>query len=479
MTTQDVRGSKNKENMPVPEKQRVLILQGGGALGAYEAGVFEVLYNKLRTENPNGSLFDIVAGTSAGAINASFLVNHFKVYGNWDQAAEKLTQFWTNSAVDTSEDVRFWTNDWESYHRLHKHAASPEAARRYYSAKYLLQNGAGKKWFKKADMVLDSKFLDNYSTFPNNIWFRYGKSELRKALSSFDFPIVTAAPNQPRLLVISTDVRNAATVTFDSYQTKSTPGDKQDLPGGNGKQYQKSSARHSGGVELEHVLASSSIPLFHQFEVIRDKGIFCDGGVLSNTPLREVLQAHRDYWYKDVGDGEGENKDRDVSVPDLEIYIVGVWPTESKASTPEVEHYELTRDFDNIKGRLFDINLSDKTVYDEKVATMVSDYVNLIKKMTVEIPERFLKTNKEKDEFVEYLRNLYYQKGERRGRDGKKRPYGELLRGRAKIRRIVRIECKPDTDSIANKAFDLSTKSIETLIERGRSDAKEILYPIS
>ena len=43
--------------------QRVLVLQGGGALGAYEAGAF-----KGDKENP---LFDIVAGTSIGAINAT------------------------------------------------------------------------------------------------------------------------------------------------------------------------------------------------------------------------------------------------------------------------------------------------------------------------------------------------------------------------------------------------------------------------
>jgi predicted patatin/cPLA2 family phospholipase len=28
----------------IPRKQRALVLQGGGALGAYEAGVFNVLY---------------------------------------------------------------------------------------------------------------------------------------------------------------------------------------------------------------------------------------------------------------------------------------------------------------------------------------------------------------------------------------------------------------------------------------------------
>jgi predicted acylesterase/phospholipase RssA len=61
--------------------QRVVIFQGGGALGAYEAGVFEVLYDKLTKKdlesgNNDRPLFDIVAGTSIGALNAAILVSH-------------------------------------------------------------------------------------------------------------------------------------------------------------------------------------------------------------------------------------------------------------------------------------------------------------------------------------------------------------------------------------------------------------------
>ena len=33
-----------------PEKQRVLIFQGGAALGAYEAGAYQVLYNHIRKQ---------------------------------------------------------------------------------------------------------------------------------------------------------------------------------------------------------------------------------------------------------------------------------------------------------------------------------------------------------------------------------------------------------------------------------------------
>lgn len=49
-------------------KRRALILQGGGALGAYAYGAIKALY-----ERPNFSL-DVVTGVSIGAINAAVLV---------------------------------------------------------------------------------------------------------------------------------------------------------------------------------------------------------------------------------------------------------------------------------------------------------------------------------------------------------------------------------------------------------------------
>ena len=49
----------------IPSKQRALVLQGGGALGAYQAGAVQALYKHLpANENKQGGLFDIVAGTS-------------------------------------------------------------------------------------------------------------------------------------------------------------------------------------------------------------------------------------------------------------------------------------------------------------------------------------------------------------------------------------------------------------------------------
>ena len=49
------------------QTQRALVFQGGGALGAYNAGVFKALFEKIGHKEG----FDIVAGTSSGGMNGA------------------------------------------------------------------------------------------------------------------------------------------------------------------------------------------------------------------------------------------------------------------------------------------------------------------------------------------------------------------------------------------------------------------------
>ena len=137
--------------------------------------------------------------------------------------------------------------------------------------------------------------------------------------------------------------------------------------------------RYKDGIKMEHLLTSMSSHLRYKFpelEVIsittdeneylpEDNGQprpFMDGFYLSNTPLREVLQAHRDYWYKIRG--------LDENVPSLDIYIGDLYTAKEKG-TPE--------DPDSISNRVQNVLYHDKSKYDEKVATMVSDYINIIR----------------------------------------------------------------------------------------------------
>ena len=297
-------------NLKVPGIQRVLILQGGGALGAYQVGAFKALYEEIsRMDAENGvegrPLFDIVAGTSIGAINAAILVSYVKENnGNWDGAYEKLREFWDYISFDPKDDVEFWIRSWKEDHRSDPNAASVEAARRYYSARFFLKNGAPKV-FSSPELVYDQKFFDNGVSFPNNLWYRYKNVRLRESIGDrrfTKFPILTHR-GEPRLLVVSTDIGHGSTVTFDSYSQESRYGRIDKRFG----KYIERQISYERGIEISHVMASSCIPLFYEYEEIQGRKLW-DGGILSNTPLREVLHMHRDYWLNNDEGGKPGTK---------------------------------------------------------------------------------------------------------------------------------------------------------------------------
>jgi NTE family protein len=81
-----VQGNESSESIRSPGRalpgQVVLVLQGGGALGSYQAGVYQALHEA-------GIEPDWVIGTSIGAINASLIA------GNVPQnRVSRLQEFW-------------------------------------------------------------------------------------------------------------------------------------------------------------------------------------------------------------------------------------------------------------------------------------------------------------------------------------------------------------------------------------------------
>jgi NTE family protein len=90
----------------VPKTQRALVLQGGGALGAYDVGVFKALYKIIGQKEGYNKLFDIVAGTSSGAMNWAILVSHVIENKTWQGSLDKLGDFW--KYVSTDVDLRYW-----------------------------------------------------------------------------------------------------------------------------------------------------------------------------------------------------------------------------------------------------------------------------------------------------------------------------------------------------------------------------------
>jgi NTE family protein len=456
--------------------QRALILQGGGALGAYEAGIFKVLYDRLY--EPGKPLFDIVAGTSSGAINAAILVSHvIKNDNSWKNADEALLDFWQCLASPTPLSGaygEFWFG---------------EAGRRYYSAKEFFSRGL-EKVHSAPNTILDYRFYDYlpyFNFFPNvtvNSRYRYDNRELRESIKNY-FPIATRE-GEPRLLTVAVDVVEGETVTFDScvYEGKKCLICEEEC--GKEKLVEHVNRKHRAkirnvvrwsvygdkgnrqaifyedGIDVTHVIASASIPIFYDYEEI-DGHKFWDGGLLSNTPLRELIQAHRDYWYKDKGQ----------EVPDLEVYIVNMWPRkESNTIRPS--------DNDGLNDRRNDLTYHDKTEYDQKVANVVTDYVNFVKDLisltTDAISEvSDIEKNKELKGRLDKIKKTPAISEKRK--TGKERPrtYEDMLNGRFRLGLLVTIERTDDANAISSKWEDLTSKSVESLIAQGIADGKKAL----
>src|SRR4026207_328897 len=101
----------------IPVKERALVFQGGGSLGAYEAGAYKALYEFLskhdETEGKGKrSTFDIIAGTSIGAMNAAVLTSYVTENGTYERSAEKLIFLWhcmyANSTITSDVGLGPW-----------------------------------------------------------------------------------------------------------------------------------------------------------------------------------------------------------------------------------------------------------------------------------------------------------------------------------------------------------------------------------
>jgi NTE family protein len=206
----------------LPSTQRALVLQGGGSLGAYEAGAYKAMYERItRQDNENNDkdkpFLDIVAGTSIGAINAAIIVSFVLENNTWEGSSERLSEFWEYLSKESSWDkVPGFTYWWDYMNKyVSRNIASGEAARRYYSAKEFSIKGVPAV-FSPLMPHLDTRYFD-----PQNTWYRFDSEPLKRSLERFaKFPIATSfneETQQPRLLLVSVDVAEGAAVTFDSY----------------------------------------------------------------------------------------------------------------------------------------------------------------------------------------------------------------------------------------------------------------------
>jgi hypothetical protein len=263
------------------------------------------------------------------------------------------------------------------------------------------------------------------------------------------------------LLLVSVDPLNSnQAVTFDSY-VKS-----------NGRcktEYDIKDNNYSieyDGISIEHVAASMATHMRYKYPkfqtLVKKEGIdtgsenryFWDGAYISNTPVRELMQAHRDFWFKEKGE----------EVPDLEIYVVNLYPSFENSQSKSID------DLDLIQDREIDIKFADKTRADIQMASTITDYIDLVKKL-IELGEKHSNNNQE---YNKELKELLNKPGYSRGRDNKRRELWQLLEGRFKISKIGYIERTDDESTIFGKAFEFSRKTIDDLRKRGYEDTNNM-----
>ena len=212
------------------DKKVGLVLQGGGALGSYQAGVYEAL-------SSSDYLPDWVAGISIGAINAALIAGNAP-----ENRVERLRSFWEEITAPTSS----WPSGLTGAFATWQQTLSAQSALMFGQPGFFAPRGA-LDWFSS------EKPTSYYDTKPL-------KSTLERLV---DFDRINSR-KEMRLSVGAANVRTGNFAYFDSGEIRIRP---------------------------EHVMASGALPPgFPPVEI--DGEHYWDGGLVSNTPLQYVLDYY-------------------------------------------------------------------------------------------------------------------------------------------------------------------------------------------
>jgi NTE family protein len=206
-----------------------LVLQGGGALGAYQAGVFQALHEA--DIDP-----DWVSGVSIGAINSALIAGNPP-----ERRLERLRAFWERI---TERKIWHYTPDGDIFRQMRNHASALATITMGQPGFFTPRDVS--PWFSLPGAESATSYYDT--------------SPLRETLLELvDFDLI----NRPdrRFSVGAVNMLTGNFVYFDSKTTVIQP---------------------------EHVMASGALP--PGFPAVRiGTDYFWDGGLVSNTPLQHLL----------------------------------------------------------------------------------------------------------------------------------------------------------------------------------------------
>jgi NTE family protein len=229
--TMDAVSSRRRRGHEYPEgcDHIALVLQGGGALGAYQAGVYQALHEA-------GLWPDSIAGVSIGGINGAIIAGNRP-----ERRLERLRAFW-----ETVTAGRGWP--WLP--------EGDEARKTYNLWSSLMTIAFGQPGF--------------FTPRPENAWL--SPRGTRSAIAFYD----TKPLRETLLRLIDFDVLNNGDVRYAAGSVN--------VATGNFVYFDSTRTT----IEPEHVMASGALPpALPMIKIGSD--YFWDGGLVSNTPLQQIV----------------------------------------------------------------------------------------------------------------------------------------------------------------------------------------------
>lgn len=313
----------NKRHNSSRKVEDVIVLQGGGSLGAFACGAFKAIVKE-------GIKLDIASGTSVGAINAAIIAG-----SKSDQPEKDLEEFWMELAESSYSIVPdFFFFDYNQGVGTMSFKRMPAAS--INSALFGVPKMFVPRWLGGgADPVLKDIVGQNGSTMMPNRWtYLYDHSPLGKTLEKYidsskldsNQTLKKSSPYNARLIITSVNVLTAEPMVFDSAKMR---------------------------IQTKHLLASTAYPAYgFPWVEIEDETYAWDGSLLDNTPVRAVLKA------------SPRN--------DKRIYIIENYPRNID---------KLPSNLMEVADRTRDIIFSDKTKSSLSLAKFISRQIRLIEEL--------------------------------------------------------------------------------------------------
>jgi NTE family protein len=334
--------------------ENVLILQGGGSLGAFGCGVFKALAN-------NNIKIDIIAGTSIGGLNAAIIAGSKE-----DHPEKALEQYWLELA-EGSENLNSPFIEWLTGYPASTPTPLPPPTPTitdHSAITHISQINSIMSFYSSAiygnDKIFvprwrpEFAFTDRQYFTPNNWTYLYDHSPLVKTAEKYiDYNKLqpNGKPNS-RLIITAVNVLTAEPLIFDSTKQQITS---------------------------KHILAATGYPSYYFRWVEVEKGVYAwDGSLLSNTPLREVIEVS--------------------PVKDKQVFLVENYP--KKCDT-------LPDNLLEVQHRARDIMFSDKTLHSLKMSKAITYYLKLINDLYKMLEDHFDSNEKEDKRKFEKIRARY------------------------------------------------------------------------